>query len=158
MLLSIWTALPLGLFVIALAVSSALSGRKFKQIRASRREDNICAFARSVPIRELDTWVVRATYEELASWVGTEKEPFPVHASDRLDEDLEIDDDDPCDVIIAICKRCGLTLDSIDENPFLSKMKTVEDLIKAVMWQKRKERVEPVSPEGCLPGEVATLS
>lgn len=143
MLLSIWTALAIGLFVITVASSSALSSRKFRQLRDSRRKDNICAFARSVPIRELDTWVIRATYEELAIWVGDEMGPFPVHAADRLVEDLEIDGEDLCDVVIAISNRCERTLDEIDKNPLLPKMKTVEDLIRVVMWQKCGERVEP---------------
>ena len=85
---------------------------------------------------------MRATYEELAVWIGDENEPFPIRVTDRIVEDLEIDGEELCDIGIAITRRCGRTLEDGDKNPFIPDMKTVEDLIRAVMWQKREEGVE----------------
>ena len=148
---SVWTALGFGLFVAAIAVSSAVTIRKIKRLRESRQGDSICTFARSLPIRDLDTWVVRATYEELAIYMGSEKEPFPVHASDRLKEDLDIDGEELWEIVVAIAKRSGRTLDDVDKNPICPKMKTVEDLIRAVMWQMKPDEAEPEHPCDGLP-------
>ena len=140
---SVWTALGLGLFVAAIAVSSVITIRKIRCLRESRRGDDICKFARSLPLRDLDPWVVRATYEEVAIYMGSEKDPFPVHASDRLKEDLEIDGEDLCDIVIAIAKRSGRTLDSCGKNLLYANMRTIEDLIRAIMWQKKTNEAEP---------------
>ena len=148
---SVWTALGFGLFAAAIAASSVFTIMKFRRLRASRQVDDIGTFARSVPIRELDTWVIRATYEEVAVYLGTEKEPFPVRPSDRLKEDLEIDGEDLWDIVFAIVKRCGRTLDDFEKNPLYTKMKTVEDLIRVVMWQKKTEAAEPEHPCDGLP-------
>jgi acyl carrier protein len=86
--------------------------------------------------------VVRATYEEISAYMGTKEEPFPVHATDRLKEDLEIDDEDLLDVIYAIAKRCGRRLDDLDKNPLYPKMTTVEDLIRVFMAQEKETAAE----------------
>jgi hypothetical protein len=135
-----WTIIPISILVISLVIVTLLSRRKFKKLREIRREESICTFARSIPLRDLDTWVVRATYEELADYVGNDKEPFPIQATDRLEEDLEIDSEDLCDLFIEIVTRCERSLDDMENNPYLPKLKTVEDLIHAVMWQKREEK------------------
>ena len=148
---SVWTALGFGLFAATIAASSVFTVRKFRRLRASRQVDDIGTFARTVPIRELDTWVVRATYEEVAAYLGTDKQPFPVRPADRLKEDLEIDGEDLWDIVVAIVKRCGRTLDDFEKNPLYTKMKTVEDLIRVVMWQKKTETAEPEHPCDGLP-------
>lgn len=148
---SAWTALGLGLFMAAMTVASVVTHRKIKHLRETRRGDGICAFARSLPIRDLDTWVVRATYEEMAVYMGSEKAPFPVHASDRLKDDLEIDGDDLLAIIYAIAERAGRTVDDLEQNPVFQKMKTVEDLIKVMMWQKKTEGAKPKHPGDRFP-------
>lgn len=148
---SVWTALGLGIFVAAIALSSAITIRKLNRLRESRRGDDICTFARALPIRDLDTWVVRATYEEVATYMGAEKKPFPIRPSDRLKEDLEIDGEDLAEIAIAIATRSRRTLDDFDKNPVYPKMKTVEDLIRVIMWQKRTDGAEPEHPCDGLP-------
>lgn len=148
---SVWTAFGLGVLALVIAVPTAITMRKFRRLRESRQRQDIGAFARSIRIREMDTWVVRATYEEVAAYVGSDEEPFPVHASDRLKEDLEIDGDDLWDVISAIAKRCGRSSDDFDRNPLYPKMKTVEDLIRVLMLQDRAEGAEPEHSRDGLP-------
>ena len=134
-----WAAPGLGLVVVALTVSSVISIRKLKRLRKSRQGQDIGTFALSLPIRKMDAWVVRATYEEVAAYTGTEKEPFPLQPSDRLKEDLGIDGEDLLDLIFAIAGRCGRRLDDLDRNPLYPKMKTVEDLIRVLMEQPKEE-------------------
>jgi hypothetical protein len=77
---SVWTALGFGVFVAVIAASSAVSNRKFRRMRESRQGQDIGTFAWSVPFRELDTWVVRATYEEISACMGMKKETTAEHA------------------------------------------------------------------------------
>lgn len=147
MLEMIWTtpltAIGFALAAIALATASIHMARKLKRLRLSRQDDSICTFVRELPIREIDTWIVRATYEELCDYLGTKEEPFPIRPSDRLSEDLGIaDDEDLGMVVCSIADRCGRSLEDLEKNPLWPKPKTVQDVISMLMHQKKLKTAE----------------
>jgi hypothetical protein len=103
--------------------------RRLAALAATRGGKSICEFARSFDTRAVDTWVIRAVYEELQDLLRSNYPSFPLRASDRF-EDLGIDDDDlEMDVAAVVAERTGRTLDDADRNPFFKKLRTVADLV-----------------------------
>lgn len=104
--------------------------RRLEAVAASRQGESICEFARSFDTRAIDTWVVRAVYEELQRELSAVVPNFPVRASDRLLKDL-IEDADALDMSVApsIARRTGRSLDAHPENPHFGKVETVGDLV-----------------------------
>ena len=132
-----WVGLAIVAVVAWGGLSTLAANRKVRRMRGMRVGHDIGTFARMLPIRALDTWVVRATYDEIAAHIGSDANPFPVHPSDRLKADLGIDDENLCDIIFRIADRSARTTDDIDKNPYIAQIKTVGDVIQAVMWQQQ---------------------
>jgi hypothetical protein len=104
----------------------------------ARRGESICAFARSFDAREVDTWVIRAVYEEIQSELADAAPNFPVRASDLLLEDLLEDSDDlDMSVVPKVAKRTGRSLDEHLENPHFGKVRSVGDLVLFINAQPR---------------------
>ncbi len=106
------------------AVVSIFAHRRFKRLKEERKEESICTFARALPARDHDTWVVRAVYEELAGMV-----PVPLRPLDLLDKDLGIDGLDLEDAAREISHRCGRSLIDTKKNPMWDRVKTVADVV-----------------------------
>jgi hypothetical protein len=130
-----WWHLALGaVAALALAVSTKRELRRNRlqlEALAERRPgDSICQFARSFERRTVDTWVIRAVYEELADYLRWDRPDFPVHADDNLGLDLKIDSDELDDLLIEpIALRSGRTLDNAEANPLWGKVSTARDLV-----------------------------
>ena len=118
------------MFCLLLAYARYDEQRRQK-IVVARKEDSICSFARQLNCREIDTWIVRAVYEQLHDYFS-----YPPRLGDRLDE---IDPEDLDDIAIDIAKRIGRPLTNVENNPYCGKVKTVEDLILFFTQQPRKE-------------------
>lgn len=102
--------------------------RDFQALASSREGESICNFARSFDRRTVDTWVIRAVYEELQRIVP--HEDFPIRASDLLENDLLVDTDDLDMLLVpAISARTGRTLDAAETNPYWGKVYTAFDLV-----------------------------
>lgn len=132
-----WLAIVLlsPLWAIPVAIGALLflvwGAAYYKEDRErERRGESICTFVRSLPFRSLDTWILRAVYEELS-------ETGPVRASDHFERDLEMFDDDLDLVCEAIAKRCGRSLQFAEKNPHIGNVKTVADLILFLHHQPR---------------------
>ena len=143
---------PLGTFIILLLISSPvlwlmwqfpittvaipfilivsyLLGRHdrdhFKQLSMERENESICTFSRSFNCREIDTWIVRAVYEEIYDYVK-----IPLRPTDHVFTDLKIDEDDfDLDIVESIAKRTGRSLKNYTTNPFYGKAGTLEGLV-----------------------------
>lgn len=116
---------PLCLAFLALVAAEWVAGRRRAQrIAVARSGESICAFARSFERREVDPWVIRATYEQLVTTCG-----FPVRADDHFERDLCIGDEDLDFEAMDIAKRSGRSLDRAEANPLFGKIKTVRDLV-----------------------------
>ena len=100
--LVLWGAIANPLLTLIIVVFFSLiylSGlnidRQLLGLAAQRPDDSICTFARAFDRRTMDAWIVRATWEEIQSYlVEVDGRPFPVRATDRLADDLFIDEED----------------------------------------------------------------
>lgn len=118
---------------VAIIVGSTLAEvwqarRQRRAFAAARRNDSICTFARSFERRSSDTWIIRATHDELTGMLG-----FPVRASDQL-RDLSVDDDDLEDIATHIALRARRST-SFAGNPFIGQVNTVGDLVRCLHAQ-----------------------
>jgi hypothetical protein len=130
------------LLCAALLVARAAAKREEDALRSlaeARMGESICEFARAFDTRAVDTWVIRAVYEQVQAQLAHVHPAFPVRASDRLKEDLRLDDDDlDMDLAMEVEQRTGRSLDETKTNPLLGKVKTVRDLVHFFQAQPRR--------------------
>ncbi|TXI90954.1 MAG: hypothetical protein E6Q34_08120 [Burkholderiaceae bacterium] len=109
-------------------------------LAALRVDDSICEFAREFDCRKVDTWIIRAVYEQLQMRLRHLHPAFPVRADDRLKEDLFLDDDDlEMDLVHEIEERTGRSLKDFSANPCRGKVVTVSDLVLFFQAQPKAE-------------------
>lgn len=117
-------------FILIDAWDKKKRNEHFAKLLEDRENDSICTFSRHFEFREIDTWVIRAVYEQLQSYLNSEKEHFPVRATDDVFGDLMIDDEDfEYDIVEEIAQRTGRTLDNAESNPYYGKANIVENLV-----------------------------
>lgn len=131
-----------GLVTVAVIVWSMMSSRRDRQsirlLAEARPRDSLCTFVRALPVRELDTWVIRAAYDGVRDYLSITGIPnFPLRPSDGLVEDLKIDPDELEDLATEIAKRAGRAPEWREINPYLGRVVSVEDLVKFVCAQPR---------------------
>lgn len=135
-------------FLIALSGFAALfwlagqqdkrEARRLLALASQREGQSICEFARDFEARAVDTWVIRAVYEQLQGQLKHVHPSFPVRADDRLKQDLFLDDDDlDIDLAQEVEMRTGRTLDSSATNPYFGKVETVRDFVHFFQNQPR---------------------
>ncbi len=128
----------LGLVWCMDAISRRLEKKHFVPLAQARAGQSICDFARSIDCRRVDTWVVRAVYEELQANLAHHGLPLPVRLTDRLHKDLRLDADDlDLSLVPDIAQRAGRDLSSTQANPFFGKVITVGDLVHFMNAQPR---------------------
>ena len=82
-----WAWWPFGLLLAGcFAMHWIDSAARTRRIAAARAGDSICTFARTFERRTIDPWILRATYEELATSCG-----FPIRRGDRFEDHLGIE-------------------------------------------------------------------
>ena len=109
---------------------------KLKKLSEERSELSICEFARSFDRKVIDTWVIRAVYEQIQEYVATSDYVLPIKADDDLEKTIEIDDEDlDMDILVEILQRTGRSMKDTESNPFFGKVKTVSDLVYFVNEQ-----------------------
>ena len=120
----------IGVFLAGVGLVAAyVIGRLFVverrlQVMAARRQgESICTFVRAFDCRAFDTWVLRATYEQLTAYVG-----FPVRPDDRLVEDLTIDSEDLNDLAEEIGGAAGRSMEDTADNPWFGQVNTVAEV------------------------------
>jgi len=126
-----WVSTTVLVAVVASTMVTTHHNRRTLQSLASQRAgESICGFARSFDPRVVDTWVVRAVYEQLQAELDDLSSQFPVRASDDLLDNLLLDPDD-LDMSLApdIAQRTGRSLDHADGNPYFGKVHTARDLV-----------------------------
>jgi hypothetical protein len=101
-----------------------------RNIGALRHGESICEFARAFDARSVDTWVIRAAYEQLQHHLEHIAPQFPVRSSDRLSEDLLIDDEElDMELALELEQRTHRSLKDTSSNSYLGKVRTVADLV-----------------------------
>ena len=137
-----WLTLFIG-YLIAIAKQEKIKLIEKRQIMADKRQGlSICQFARQFSPHTVDTWVIRAVWNTLQG-NGYIDYPFPLKASDKLDDDLDLvnDADELEELVEDIAARCGRDLCGIEDNPFLP-ITTVGSLVSVLnaqpMTQERR--------------------
>jgi hypothetical protein len=125
--------------LVFIIVATVLERRRIKRISMKRGDANICAFARSLDYRNLDTKIIRAVYNEFKDWNSySNVKHFPVQTDDDIYEIYRMDDEDLWDIFCKIADRVGRSIEDIEQNPWYGKVKTVEDLIFFLNNQPKK--------------------
>lgn len=138
--------IPLGVIgaIIAVIVGCEVQNHRepertrLARLLPGREGESICTFARSFDYRRMDTWILRAVYEEIQPYCHCAGESFPLRSSDRILEDLEIDPEDYEDSVVAIADRSGRSLQACERNPFYGKTNTVSGLVMFLQNQPRE--------------------
>lgn len=121
----------LALFAVALfQCMNQVLEEHYQKLTQNRTNDSICSFARSFDFRNVDTKIIRAVYEELQDYLPNSPHPFPIRAQDNLFDDLRLDEDDlDLDIVEAVARRTGRSLDNYEDNPHYRKATTVGGLV-----------------------------
>jgi len=124
-----------GATVALVGVLGIISRKQGQRLEIERESDSICRFARLLPARDHDTWIVRAVYEGLASDRGVGIRP-----SDRLEEDLLFVPEDVEDLVLDIAKRARRSMNDAGQNPLANRVVTVIDLVNFLEHQPKTGR------------------
>jgi hypothetical protein len=103
--------------------------KKLLALASEREGQSICDFTRDFNARAVDTWIIRAVYEQLQGQLKHVHPKFPVRADDRLKEDLLLDDDLNMDLAQEVETRTGRSIDDTESNPYFGKVRTVRDFV-----------------------------
>ena len=106
-------------------------------MQRERAGDSICTFARNLPARDHDTWVVRAVYEGLSKDRG-----HGIRPDDRLEEDLLFLPEDIEDLTVDVATRARRSMDRAGQNPLTNRVVTVLDLINFLEHQPKIGRTQ----------------
>lgn len=127
------TLLALGSLVAVLSRRETLRLARMAQSRAG---ESICQFARSIDCRLVDTWVVRAVYEEVQRSLSVAV-AVPLRVTDHLQRDLQLDADDLDDLVADMAQRSRRSLADTSANPLFGKVTTVGELVEFLQAQPR---------------------
>ncbi len=125
--------LALGSLVAVLSRREAL---RLARMAESRAGESICQFAHAIDCRRVDTWVVRAVYEELQRSLSVAV-AVPLRVTDHLQRDLRLDADDLDDLVADMAQRARRSLADTSANPLFGKVSTVGDLVEFLQAQPR---------------------
>jgi len=124
------------------AVTVALNARRAKRLARladARAGEDIGTFARAFDRRasEFDPWAVRAVWDVLQPYVEVSGRHMPIRPSDRLVNDLDIDDEDLEDLAVTVATRVGRAASKWESNPLNGSVETVGDLVRLIALQPR---------------------
>lgn len=100
--------------------------KHFKKISQGREKDNICTFSRYFDCNQVDTWVIRAVFEEIQDYCSQ----VLIRPDDNVFDDLLIDEEDYTDDLVPeIADRCGRSLEGGENNSNWGETNTLKGLI-----------------------------
>jgi hypothetical protein len=133
---------PVGIFlgplIIWIVAFNVLHNGELRRLAAQRAGEDIGSFARHFDRRAepFDPWVVRATWDALQPWARFPGGRLPLRPSDRLGEDLRIDDEEVGDQLVPeVAERAGRSLQRAESNPYWGRVVTVGDFVRFVTMQ-----------------------
>jgi len=129
----------IGAIVVLTVVEGTLQNRRLSRLAIERQGESICTFARSFDYRAIDTWILRAVFEELQPWCKSGKRVLPLRAADDLEQVLGIDLEDLEELIGDIADRAQRSIENCEQNPLAGKIKTVSDLVSFLMHQPSRK-------------------
>lgn len=121
---------------IGLYILSRQRTRRLQRMAEERAGESICTFVRSFDCKAMDTWVIRAVYEQLQEHLKSDVMAFPLRPEDNMVKELGIDPDDlGWDIVDEIATRTGRSLEGTERNPLGGKVETVGDLVQFFIHQ-----------------------
>ena len=125
-----WLTLLIPLVYIASLIDNKRIKKNLSILRDERKDQSICEFARAFEKYKVDTWVIRAVYEQIQEYVAMSGVILPLKATDDILELLGIDSEDlEMDILDEIAQRTGRSIENTERNPFYGKVQTLEDLV-----------------------------
>ena len=116
---------------------SPYSTESIDALYVERKNEDIGTFTRLLDYKNIDTWIIRAVYEEVNSELEYDK-PLPLRPSDNLEKDLKLDDEDLEYILTHIFARVEISVENIEKNPYYGKIETVGDIIHFCNYQPKK--------------------
>ncbi len=136
------TAVAIVITLSTMALNAKWRGR-LSRLATQRPLESICTFARSFEYWRMDTWVIRAVYEEIQDQLQPLHCGFPLRATDRLSEDLGLDPDDiELDIATRVSQRSGRSFDFAKQNPYYGRVVTAGDMVRFFCHQPRSSQAE----------------
>jgi len=121
--------------IVVFCLAQSLADRNRIQRNLELRQvESLCSFVRGFNYRTIDTWILRAAYEQVQPLVG-----FPIRKTDNLRQDLKLDAEDIDDIGEEIAQRTSRQLTDTEMNPYFDRVNTVEDLVLFFSHQPRKD-------------------
>lgn len=136
-----WVLLLILAFCMAAWIGDRLNAKRLRGLALYRPYDSICTFARAFDCRQVDTWIIRAVYEELQAVLASDKRPFPIRAEDHLENDLDIDYDTLEEVMEDVAVRADRSFKNGERNPYYDKVHRVRDMVYFLHHQPPRDRV-----------------
>uniref|UniRef100_Q0HR72 Uncharacterized protein n=1 Tax=Shewanella sp. (strain MR-7) TaxID=60481 RepID=Q0HR72_SHESR len=125
------------LVIVWSAIDQPKVERHFHNLCKERNGLSICEFASEFDPKVVDTWIIRAVYEQLQAALPT-KENVPIKASDCLFNTLMLDEDDlDLDLVEEIAQRTSRSLEGYESNPYYGKVTTARNLVLFFNHQAR---------------------
>ena len=134
-----WLMLPIGLFAVVMICYQIVNDHHTNRLAAERPGESICTFARSFDYRRVDTWIIRAVFEELQPWCRTGRHMLPLRRTDELAVILGLDFEVMDDLILDIADRAGRSVEEYERKPLPMPINTVADLVFFLMNQPRTQ-------------------
>ncbi len=141
-----YVALPFSLLVFVLVplwmwiskVTSKSEARRLQAKALQRVGEDIGTFARAFNRRAepFDTWVIRATWDTLIPFVSFEGGHVPLRPTDRLSDDIGIDNEQAYDAVYEVLIRTRRANADWKNNPFYpNDPVTIGDIVRLVSYQ-----------------------
>tara|TARA_B100000700_G_scaffold173031_1_gene191198 strand:+ start:236 stop:766 length:531 start_codon:yes stop_codon:yes gene_type:complete len=125
------------LVIVWSAIDQPKVERHFQNLCRERSGLSICEFAREFDPKVVDTWIIRAVYEQLQAALPT-KENVPIKASDGLFDTLMLDEDElDLELVEEIAQRTRRSLEDYESNPYYGKVTTARKLVLFFNHQAR---------------------
>ena len=141
---TIWDDPMAGLFLLGIIFVIFLFGyfspysiESIDTLYEERKNEDIGTFTRLLDYRNIDTWIIRAVYEEVNSELEYNK-PLPIRPSDHLKKDLKLDEDALDFIVIHVFERVGISYENIEKNPYYDKIETVGDIVHFCNYQPKE--------------------
>lgn len=130
----------IGVVLIISTISNKIEQRRLRKLALERKGEDIGSFARSFDFRKVDTWVIRAVYEELLEYMTFKDGVCPIRASDDLIKEIKTDYK-LIDIFDIVLYRTNRSPDDMESNPYYDRVSTVKDLVLFLDYQPKLERV-----------------
>lgn len=138
-----WVLIPISGVIVLIVVEADRQNRHLSRLAIERDGESICTFARSFDYRVVDTWIIRAVFEERRPWCQSGRLVMPLRASDDIEAILKIDLEDLDELFSDIAHRSCRSTENCDRNPLFGKVKTVSDLVSFLMNQPSTKSLDP---------------